>query len=60
MNAKQVRAATKELTNDGYSPADILAHLTTNAGAEWPDAVSIIADTLKLTRDEIEEMEADA
>lgn len=59
MNAKQARAAIKELNNSGRSPAQILSAIVSNGG-EWSDAVWFITDTLKLTPDEVEEMEADA
>jgi hypothetical protein len=59
MNAKQARAAIKELNNNGRSPAQILSAIVRNGG-EWPAVVWAITDALKLTPKEVEEMEADA
>lgn len=60
MNAKQARAAIKELHDEhGRSPAQILSAIVRNGG-EWPTVVWAITDALKLTPEEVEEMEANA
>ena len=59
MNAKQARAAIKELNNSGRSPAQILSAIVSNGG-EWSDVVWAITDALKLTPEEVAEMESDA
>jgi hypothetical protein len=46
----------KQLWHGGESPTDIL-RAATAAGVEYPDAVWLVTDALRLKQDEVEEME---
>jgi len=47
-----------QMANDGKSPSECLKAATA-AGVEYPDAVWLVTDALKLTDDEVYEMESD-
>lgn len=46
----------KDMWRNGESTTDIL-RAATHAGVEYPDAVWLVTDALKLKGDEVEEME---
>jgi hypothetical protein len=52
----KIKSQIIELHKTGNYPHETLAYLTAN-GIEFPDAVSIIADTLKLDSEQIAEMQ---
>ena len=55
---EMTRNEIKEASANGYSNWEILGMLTTD-GIEYPDAVGIVASTLRLPKDEREQMERD-
>lgn len=46
----------KDMWRNGESPTDIL-RAAAHTGVEYPDAVWLVTDALKLKRDEVQEME---
>ena len=52
----KIKTQIVELDEAGNYPHETLSYLTAN-GIEFPDAVSLIADTLKLDSEQIAEMQ---